>query len=104
MKRNLVLLAVGFIAFAGTYTATRLGTGRPLPAPARAHSPGMVWIPGGEFTMGSDSDWAWSDEKPAHRVRVDGFWMDATEVTNAQFREFVEARGCITTAEKAPAL
>lgn len=61
---------------------------------------GMVWIPGGEFTMGTDSDLGWADEKPAHRVRVDGFWMDETDVTNAQFRKFVEATGYVTTAEK----
>jgi formylglycine-generating enzyme required for sulfatase activity len=62
----------------------------------------MVWIPGGEFTMGTDSDLGWPDEKPAHRVRVDGFWMDETEVTNAQFSAFVEATGYVTTAEKPP--
>jgi formylglycine-generating enzyme required for sulfatase activity len=62
----------------------------------------MVWVPGGEFTMGTDADVGWADEKPAHRVRVSGFWMDATEVTNAQFRAFVEATGYVTTAERAP--
>jgi formylglycine-generating enzyme required for sulfatase activity len=62
--------------------------------------PGMVWVPGGEFTMGTDDESAWPDERPAHRVRVDGFWMDQTEVTNAQFRAFVEATGYVTTAEK----
>jgi formylglycine-generating enzyme required for sulfatase activity len=61
---------------------------------------GMVWIPGGEFTMGTDSDLGWPDEKPAHRVRVDGFWMDDHEITNAEFRKFVEATGYKTTAEK----
>jgi len=60
----------------------------------------MVWIPGGEFTMGIDSELGWPDEKPSHRVRVDGFWMDETEVTNAQFRAFIEATGYVTTAEK----
>jgi sulfatase modifying factor 1 len=50
--------------------------------------------------MGTDSDLGWADEKPAHRVRVDGFWMDETDVTNAQFRKFVEATGYVTTAEK----
>jgi formylglycine-generating enzyme required for sulfatase activity len=64
--------------------------------------PGMVWVPGGEFIMGNDSAIGWPDEKPAHLVRVDGFWMDETEVTNAQFREFVEATGYVTTAEKPP--
>ena len=64
----------------------------------------MVWIPGGEFTMGTDSELGRPEEKPAHRVRVDGFWMDQTEVTNAQFRAFVEATGYVTTAEKPPSL
>src|SRR5262249_23606565 len=56
------------------------------------------------FTMGTDSELGWPDEKPAHRVRVDGFWMDETEVTNAQFRAFVAATGYVTTAERAPSL
>jgi formylglycine-generating enzyme required for sulfatase activity len=60
----------------------------------------MVWVPGGEFTMGTDSEGTWPDEKPAHRVRVDGFWMDETDVTNAQFAAFVEATGYLTTAER----
>jgi formylglycine-generating enzyme required for sulfatase activity len=64
--------------------------------------PGMVWIPGGEFTMGTDAEIGWPDEKPAHRVRVDGFWIDSTEVSNAMFREFVKATGYVTTAEKPP--
>lgn len=65
---------------------------------------GMVWIPGGEFTMGADNKDAREDEKPPHRVKVDGFWMDATPVTNRQFKEFVDATGYVTTAEKAPTL
>lgn len=65
---------------------------------------GMVWIPGGEFIMGSDNREAKKDEQPPHRVKVDGFWMDETPVTNRQFREFVEATGYVTTAEKAPTL
>ncbi len=64
--------------------------------------PGMVWIPGGEFTMGTNSDLGWPEEKPAHRVKVDGFWMDETEVTNSQFGKFVEATGYKTTAERPP--
>lgn len=61
---------------------------------------GMVWIPGGEFAMGSTDPLARPDEAPVHRVRVDGFWMDETEVTNAQFRDFVEATGYVTVAER----
>ncbi|QXP84994.1 formylglycine-generating enzyme family protein [Methylococcus sp. Mc7] len=64
----------------------------------------MVSIPGGEFDMGSDARLARPDERPVHRVQVDPFRMDATEVTNAQFRRFVEATGYVTTAEKPPRL
>ena len=60
----------------------------------------MVWIPGGEFSMGSADPLARPDEAPVHRVRVAGFWMDATEVTNAQFRAFVHATGYKTVAER----
>src|SRR4051812_43425792 len=45
----------------------------------------MVWIAGGTFMMGGDNDQAQPDEYPKHKVTVHGFWMDATEVTNAQF-------------------
>jgi len=63
---------------------------------------GMVWVPGGEFLMGSDHKLAQRNERPAHEVRVHGFWMDETHVTNAQFAAFVEATGYITTAERKP--
>lgn len=62
----------------------------------------MMQIPGGTFMMGADSDRGATDEYPKHQVTVDGFWMDATEVTNAQFAEFVEATDYVTTAEKIP--
>ncbi len=52
--------------------------------------------------MGTNSELGWPDEKPAHRVRVDGFFVDKTEVTNTQFKVFVDATGYATTAEKAP--
>jgi len=77
----------------------------PGPAPE-----GMVWIPGGEFSMGSDDPTvslcggndAMPDARPIHRVYVDGFWMDKTEVTNAQFEAFVKATGYVTIAELTP--
>lgn len=62
---------------------------------------GMVWIPGGEFRMGSDEP-MFGDARPIVPVRVDGFWMDESEVTNAQFAEFVAATGYITIAERTP--
>jgi formylglycine-generating enzyme len=63
---------------------------------------GMVWVPGGEFLMGSDHKLAQRNERPAHKVRVGGFWMDQTHVTNRQFAEFVKATGYVTTAERKP--
>ena len=60
----------------------------------------MVWIPGGEFLMGSDGHYP--EEAPAHRVRVSGFWIDRTQVTNAAFRRFVKATGYVTLAERPP--
>jgi formylglycine-generating enzyme len=63
---------------------------------------GMMWVPGGEFLMGSDHQLAQANERPAHRVKVAGFWMDRHHVTNAQFRSFVRATGYVTTAERKP--
>jgi formylglycine-generating enzyme required for sulfatase activity len=60
----------------------------------------MVLVPGGEFAMGSEAPQARADERPVHRVRVRPFWMDATEVTNAEFLAFVEATGYRTVAER----
>jgi len=60
----------------------------------------MMFIPGGEFAMGSDHHYA--EEKPAHRVKVDGFWMDNAPVTNADFKRFVKDTGHITFAEIDP--
>lgn len=64
--------------------------------------PGMVYINGGTYLMGADNQQAEPDEYPKHKVAVDGFWMDATEVTNAQFSRFVKATGYVTTAEQKP--
>ena len=64
---------------------------------------GMVWIPGGEFIQGAvpQDKMAMDHEKPAHKVKVDGFFMDVTEVTNAQFAKFVKETGYVTVAERA---
>jgi formylglycine-generating enzyme required for sulfatase activity len=86
-----VLAALGFAAAYGITKAIA----------ARRHA-GMRWIPAGEFTMGSDDPHNMPNEHPAHRVRVDGFWMDEHDVTNAQFRRFVEATGYVTMAERKP--
>jgi hypothetical protein len=72
----------------------------------------MVWIPGGEFSMGAQDPpdmehdhvgmQATEDSRPVHRVYVDGFWMDTTDVTNAEFTKFVAATHYITEAERTP--
>jgi sulfatase modifying factor 1 len=79
----------------------------PAPGPS---TQGMAWIPGGEFSMGAneppDGDsigmHATTDARPIHRVYVDGFYMDKTDVTNAQFAKFVKATGYVTVAERTP--
>src|SRR5262249_9152031 len=75
------------------------GTGLASP---KSHliKPDMVWIAGGTFHMGSDKHYP--EEAPVHRVTVDGFWIDRTLVTNAQFRQFVNASDYVTYAEIAP--
>jgi len=75
-------------------------------------SEGMVWIPGGEFSMGAADPMgadnndvgmhATDDSRPIHRVYVDGFWMDTTELTNELFAAFVKATGYVTVAEQRP--
>lgn len=79
----------------------------PAPGPAPA---GMVWIPGGEFSMGCADPTTdlcggtetMFDARPIHRTYVDGFWMDDHEVTNAEYAAFVEATGYVTIAEQTP--
>jgi len=89
------------IAAPGGLTAQ---SGKTTPSDTSAHRShaGMVWIPPGTFHMGGNNTQAQPDEYPKHTVTVSGFWMDKTEVTNAQFTAFVKATGYITTAERKP--
>jgi len=83
-----------------------------MAAEANRTPAGMVWIAGGEFSMGTDDPTKMKcegvghdpmpDARPIHRVALEGFWMDATEVTNAQFEQFVKATGYVTIAEQKP--
>ena len=102
--KKLTLPFAAAVAAAVTYAVVRSGgAGGPTPRPPGEAPAEMVWIPGGEFTMGTnDERLAWPEEKPAHRVRVRGFWMDDHEVTNEQFKKFVDATGYVTTAERVP--
>jgi sulfatase modifying factor 1 len=86
------------------YLPAAVACAAPLPQTAlknKIHE-GMVWIPAGTFTMGNADAGGRPDEYPQHKVKLTGFWIDVTEVTNAQFAAFVKATGYITTAEKKP--
>ncbi len=116
MLRTVALLSSIFLLLAtparaqhdakSTFAPTIVNT-TPVPGPAPE---GMVWIPGGEFSMGTADPrgipgggmQSMDDARPIHRVYVDGFWMDATDVTNEQFARFVKATRYVTIAERAP--
>lgn len=88
-----------------TTERTETSSDEPLPVPVAQPGdapPGMVWVPGGVFTMGKEGGFSGPEEGPEHSVFVDGFFMDAHTVTNAQFRAFVEATGYATVAERTP--
>src|SRR5262245_27730054 len=70
------------------------------PQPSPPPFPDMVWVPGGTFRLGSDKHYP--EERPVHRVAVDGFWIDRYPVTNARFSRFVETTSHVTFAELAP--
>jgi sulfatase modifying factor 1 len=89
------MLRLGSILFAG---AAGLVAQAPV-APAAPATAGMVWIAGGEAVLGSQTG---DRDAPLHRVRLGGFWLDATEVTNEQFAAFVAATGYTTDAERKP--
>lgn len=108
---------LGIVLFSGCSHPLRVHPPEGIPPPR------MVWIPGGKFQMGGPSEEAcqdvlreadpkkpccpllqagFADAQPRHEVEVDGYWMDETEVTNAQFKKFVEATGYVTVAERKP--
>lgn len=94
--RRFLPLGLILVGFTCAYALTTAVSRSPV-APK-----GMVLIPAGEFQMGTAGTTIHKNEQPAHKVRLDAFYMDETEVTNAEFREYVEATGYMTTAEKQP--
>src|SRR5258707_14219072 len=107
---QLALLLCGILGIASkllvsTVTmASPYATGSNPDEPSRGQTlnqapPGMVWIPGGTFLMGTNDKESFPNERPAHFVQVQGFWMDEHDVTSAEFSKFIEATGYVTTAE-----
>ncbi len=98
---KIVAISIGVVSLAATVAFMK-----PRPVKdTRVVTPdqnGMVLIPGGVFLMGTDDAESYDHERPAHRVQVARFWMDKTEVTNRQFKEFVDATVYITLAERRP--
>jgi sulfatase modifying factor 1 len=86
-------------ALLGVIVLVAVVHGLPHPQTAPAAPEGMIWIPAGKFRMGSDHS---RDCKPVHTVTLDGFWMDKTTVTNAQFAKFIRETGYQTIAERKP--
>ena len=91
------MIASFFLAACADVDREPLVTVAPGEAP-----PGMIWIPGGRFDMGSEGQFAGPEERPVHAVEVDGFFIDVHTVTNRRFREFVDATGYVTVAEQVP--
>src|ERR1700742_1326797 len=91
---------VSFIVLAAGVLAAGMWLRSSSPAEPSNSPPSMVRIPAGQFTMGTDDPNSMPNERPAHVVKLDGFWMDEHDVTNAEFRQFVQATGYVTTAEK----
>jgi formylglycine-generating enzyme required for sulfatase activity len=98
----LKLPGVAVNAGAGGSQEQKAGVTKELTKEEVAAHQGMVWVAGGTFRMGADNKQASEDEYPKHAVTVSGFWIDLTEVTNAQFAAFVKATGYVTTAERKP--
>lgn len=98
----LVVAAVGLVA---AVAAAGLWSGSDPDGPPGPAPDGMVWVPPGWFTMGSEETMGIDqtpNSVPVHRVWVDGFWMDRHEVTNERFAAFVAATGYKTIAERPP--
>ena len=107
MKKNFLFNSLSVVLMALLFfncNQGRKGDGaeQSSPEPIAEVSEGMKWIAGGEFMMGTNDESAYSHEGPAHPVVVKGFYIDETEVTNIEFKRFVEATGYRTTAEMAP--
>ncbi|HMO36856.1 MAG TPA: SUMF1/EgtB/PvdO family nonheme iron enzyme, partial [Gemmatales bacterium] len=91
MKKLTIML--GIVLLLAIFVIGFFLNGLLSPKNHRKASPGMVYLPAGIFLMGSTAPDALNNEKPARNVHLDAFYLDETEVTNAQFRKFIEATG-----------
>ena len=114
-RRGVLRFGAGGLLISGLgFTGVKLMSGRPqlnsvnvpeiIEGDGITGPKGMMWVPGGRFQMGSDHPLSQENERPAHAVRVKGFWMDRSHVTNSNFAAFVEKTGYVTTAERKPSL
>jgi formylglycine-generating enzyme required for sulfatase activity len=87
------------LALAGGTTYLVRGRSAAVQGGAALSHAGAKWIPAGRFTLGTSDSRSFANERPAHGVTVDGFWMDERPVTNREFRRFVHATRYLTTAE-----
>jgi formylglycine-generating enzyme len=95
MKPSFTFIACALIGFAASFGLVRWSNKQVNSPPGD-----MVEIPGGQFTMGTNDPNSFANERPAHRASVSRFWIDRHDVTNAEFRKFVDATGYVTTAER----
>jgi sulfatase modifying factor 1 len=99
---RLLIAVAGALVWAASPAAAAGAPPRQCAAVAVAADPalrdGLVWMPGGSFVLGRDD--AYPEERPPREVTVGGFWIDRTEVTNAEFAAFVAATGYRTVAER----
>jgi formylglycine-generating enzyme len=100
MKRTILIFISLFISFLCLNCASK--EQKIENTPIGEAPEGMLWIEGGSFTMGTNELAAYAVERPAVKRTVKGFWMDETEVTNAQFAKFVAETGYLTVAERKP--
>src|SRR5258706_13178596 len=109
LRRTIALITVAAVACAATALSAWGVESVPVKAKPKIIAgdgvtgpKGMMWGPGGEFLLGSDHKLAQASERPAHRVKVAGFWMDRHHATNAEFRRVVAEHRYFNTAERNP--
>ncbi len=117
--KSAFVIAYVLMAVSGGLVSPAAASRASQAARTRVHPQGMVWISAGTFWMGGPALGPqqcspamgraaaltmnnFEDAQPVHQVSLDGFWMDATDVTNAQFARFVQATGYVTVAERRP--